>query len=188
MKASAPNWLAAGFQVFPKIPHPSALNQGAACWVVVTAIRTRITSTSRPDASAMIWKVRSPSGRFSDRARVGPAVPAGPTCCVTVLTTTSRSDPRASRCSWRVSLRTNLAELRLCLLVQAGGQRCVVQPREQFLAIPEQVADVRLEHLRGVGARLLLVDQVPRLIGDRVRLGAGCPDRAERQVGGDGGV
>src|SRR5215475_13647218 len=188
MKASAPNWLDAGFQVFPKIPHPSALNHGMACWVVETAIRARITSTSRPDASAMTWKARSPNGRRSDRGRAGPAVPAGPACCVTVLTTTSRSDPRAPRYSLRARLRTNLAELRLCLLVQAGGQRCVVQPGEQFLAVPEQVAEVCLEHLRGVRARLLLVDQNPRLIGDRVRLGAGRPDRAERQVGADGGV
>src|SRR5215831_1219640 len=188
MKASAPNWLVAGFQVFPKIPHPSALNHGAACWVVVTAIRTRITSTSRPAPSVMIWKVRSPNGRRWDRARVDPAVPAGSTCWVTVLMTTSRSDLCASRCPWRARLRAYFVELRLCLLVQARRQWCIVQPRQQFLAVPEQVADVGLEHLRGVRAPLLLEDQVPRLIGDRVRTGAGCPDGAERQVGLDRGV
>ena len=80
MKASAPNWLVAGFQVVPKIPRPSALNHGAACWVVENAIRTRITSTSSPAASVMAWKVRSPSGRRSDRGRAGPAGVAGPAC------------------------------------------------------------------------------------------------------------
>src|SRR5215472_6311353 len=143
-------------------------------------MRTRITSTSRPAASVMIWKVRSPNGRRSDRGRAGPAGLAGPACCVIVLTTTSRSAPRAPGCSRRARLRTYLVELRLGLLVDAGWQRRVVQPREQFLAVPDQVADVRLEHLRGVRARLLLVDQVPRLVGDRVRPGAGRPDRAER--------
>src|SRR6266576_3330314 len=205
MKASAPNWLATGFQTVPKIPHPSALNHGTACWVVETAIRMRITSTSRPDASAMIWKVRSPSGRRSDRGRADPAGTAGPARGVTVLTITSRPGPLASRSprprSLLVRLRqgghdaggladlaANLAELRLGLLVQAGGQRCVVQLGEQLLAVSQQVADVRLEHLGGIRARLLLVDQNPGLIGDRVRLGAGRPDRAERQVGLDGGV
>ena len=63
MKASAPNWLVAGSQLFVKIFRPSAENHDAACWLVETAIRTRITSTSRPEASARIWKPRSPSGR-----------------------------------------------------------------------------------------------------------------------------
>ena len=65
MKASAPNWLFAGFQVFEKIFRPSVVNHDEACWLVETAIRTRITSTSRPEASARIWKPRSPSGRRS---------------------------------------------------------------------------------------------------------------------------
>src|SRR6516165_5542984 len=136
----------------------------------------------------MTWKVRSPSGRRSDRGRAGPAGMAGPASCVTVLTTTSRSDPRAPGYPWRARLRTYLAELCLGLLIQTGRQRRVVQPREQFLAVPEQVADVGLEHLRGVRARLLLEDEVPRLVGDRVRRGAGSPDRGERQVGCNGGV
>src|SRR5258708_5960783 len=76
MKASAPNWLAAGFQLFVKIFRPSALNHDEACWLVVTAIRTRITSTSRPAASATTWKERSPSGRRCDRARAGPGASA----------------------------------------------------------------------------------------------------------------
>ena len=88
MKASAPNWLAEGFQLFVKIFRPSVLNHDEACWLVVTAIRTRITSTSRPDASARTWKLRSPSGRRSDRARADPAGAAG-SACVTVLTTSS---------------------------------------------------------------------------------------------------
>ena len=71
MKASAPNWLAAGFQLLVKIFKPSVLNHDEACWLVETAIRTRITSTSRPHASARIWKPRSPSGRRSDRAAGG---------------------------------------------------------------------------------------------------------------------
>ena len=62
MKASAPNWLAAGFQLLVKMRRPSALNHGAACWLVVMAIRTRITSTSRPAPSVTAWKPRSPSG------------------------------------------------------------------------------------------------------------------------------
>ncbi len=73
MKASAPYWLAPGFQLFVKIFRPSVLNHDEACWLVETAIRTRITSTSRPHASARTWKPRSPSGRRSDRARADPA-------------------------------------------------------------------------------------------------------------------
>src|SRR5487761_1237756 len=73
MKGSAPNWLALGFQFFEKIFRPSAENQDEACWLVETAIRTRITRTSRPAASARTWKPRSPSGRRWDR---GPAAPA----------------------------------------------------------------------------------------------------------------
>src|SRR6266568_781381 len=184
MKASAPNWLAAGFQVFEKIFRPSAENHDEACWLVETAIRTRITSTSRPAASARTWKLRSPSGRRSDRAPADPAGTAG-SAFVTVLTAASRSDPRAYWCS---PSGADLAELRLGLLVQAGGQRRVVQTGEQLLACSEQVADVRLEHLRSIRARLLLVDEVPRLISDRVRVGTGRPDRAERQVGCDGGM
>src|SRR5258708_20842420 len=79
-KASAPNWLAAGFQLFVKIFRPSALNHDEACWLVVTAIRTRITSTSRPAASATTWKERSPSGRRCDRARAAPPPPPRPAC------------------------------------------------------------------------------------------------------------
>ena len=73
MKASAPNWLAAGSQLLVKIFRPSVLNHEEACWLVVTAIRTRITSTSRPEASERIWKARSPSGRRSERGPVDPA-------------------------------------------------------------------------------------------------------------------
>ena len=87
MKASAPNWLAAGFQLLAKIFTPSVLNHDEACWVVETAIRTRITRTSRPDASARIWKPRSPSGRRSDKGLADPAGTAG-SACATVLTTT----------------------------------------------------------------------------------------------------
>src|ERR1022692_1463182 len=182
MKASAPNWLAVGFQVLEKIFAPSAENHDEACWLVETAIRTRITSTSRPAASARTWKPRSPSGRRSDRARADPAGIAG-SACATLLTVTNRSDPPASPCSL---LAADLGELRLGLLVDVGGQRRVAQTGERLLAGSEQVADVRLEHLRRALARLSLVDQVPRLIGDRVRAGAGRPDRAERQVGRDG--
>src|SRR5215831_21142167 len=196
MNASAPNWLAAGFQVFPKIPSPSVLNHSEACWLVEKAIRMRITSTSRPAASAMIWKVRSPSGRRWARGWADPAIPAGPACCVTVLTATvpsGRSAPqRSPRRPLHVRLpggaRADLAELRLGLLVHVRRQRRVTQLREQLLAVPEQVADVRLEHLGDVRARLLLVDQVPGLIGDRVRARAGLPDRAERQIGLHGDV
>src|ERR1700730_16988982 len=182
MKASAPNWLGAGFQLFEKIFRPSALNHDEACRLVETAIRTRITNTSRPAASARIWKPRSPSGRRSDRGRADPAVPAGSACAL-VLTATSRSDLPASRCS---HLHADLAELRLGHLVDVGGQRRVAQTREGLLAGSEQVADVRLEHLRVIRVRLSLVDQIPRLRGDRDRAGAGRPDRTERQVGCDG--
>src|SRR5450755_1291129 len=100
MKASAPNWLVAGFQVLEKIFRPSVLNHDEACLLVEKAIRTRMTSTSRPDASAMTWKVRSPSGRRSDKGRVDPAGTAGSTFVV-LLTVTSQSDRDASRCSRR---------------------------------------------------------------------------------------
>src|ERR1039457_7539905 len=96
MKASAPNWLAVGFQVVEKIFRPSVLNHDEACWVVEMAIRTRSTSTNRPDARAMAWKEISPSGRRSDRGRVDPAGTAGSTF-VTVLTPTSQSDRDTSQ-------------------------------------------------------------------------------------------
>src|SRR5271166_4564061 len=100
MKASAPNWLAAGFQLFVKIFQPSVVNHDEACWLVETAIRTRITSTSRPHASARIWKLRSPSGRRSDKARADPAGVVG-SACVTTLTTVSPSDRASqSQCSY----------------------------------------------------------------------------------------
>src|ERR1019366_1244149 len=177
MKGSAPNWFAAGFQLFEKIFRPSVLNHDEACWLVETAIRTRITSTSRPAASARTWKPRSPSGRRSDRARADPAGPAG-SACATVLTATNRSHPPASQCS---HLHTDLAELCLGLLVDVGRQRRVAQLGQQLLAVSEQVADVGLEHRRVVRVRLLRVDQIPALIGDRVRGRARPPDRVERK-------
>jgi hypothetical protein len=74
MKGSAPNWLVEGFQVLEKIPlMPSVVNHDEACWLVETAIRTRITSTSRPATNVMTWKLRSPSGRFPDNAPPDPA-------------------------------------------------------------------------------------------------------------------
>ena len=75
MKGSAPNWLAVGFQVLEKILMPSVENHEEACWLVETAIRTRITSTSRPAASARAWKLMSPSGRRSDKAAGGSGRP-----------------------------------------------------------------------------------------------------------------
>src|ERR1700722_11834505 len=96
MNGSAPNWLAVGFQVFEKILKPSAENHDVACWLVETAIRTRITSTSRPAASVMTWKLRSPSGLRSDKVGVDPAGMAGSTL-VTVLTEASRSGQDSSR-------------------------------------------------------------------------------------------
>src|SRR6266700_3917905 len=186
MKASAPKWLVAVSQLFEKIFSPCELNHDVDCWLVETAIRTRITSTSRPDASARAWKARSPSGRRCDRGWVDPAGPAGPagSTCVTALTT-SRPDLRVSQPS---PLAADLAQLRLGLLIDIGGQRRVTQLGEQFLAVSEQVAEVRLEHGRVIRVRLGLVDQIPRLVGDRVRGGAGRPDRGERQVAPDGGL
>src|ERR1700727_404374 len=98
MKGSAPNWLAEGFQVLEKILTPSVENHEEACWLVETAIRTRITSTSRPAASVRAWKLTSPSGRRLDKGRADPAGPAG-SAFVTVLTVASRSDQRAPWCS-----------------------------------------------------------------------------------------
>src|SRR5580704_15999538 len=103
MKASAPKSLAAGFQLLVKIFRPSAENHDEDCWLVVTAIRTRITSTSRPDVSARAWKRGSPSGRRADRTSVDPAGAAGSTC-VTALTTASTSDPPADLPAPRCSL------------------------------------------------------------------------------------
>src|SRR6266568_4857075 len=117
MKASAPNWLAVGFHVVEKIFRPSVLNHDEACWLVETAISTRITSTSRPDASARTWKPRSPSGRRSVRAPADPAVTAGSTR-VTALTTTSPADLRASQFS---PLHADLAQIRLGHLVDVSG-------------------------------------------------------------------
>src|ERR1035438_7339946 len=96
MKASAPKSLAAGFQLFVKIFVPSLLNHEVDCWMVATAIRTRITSTSRPAASVIIWKVRPQSGRRSDRGRADPAGLAG-SALVSVLPRSGPSDPSASK-------------------------------------------------------------------------------------------
>ena len=71
MNGVAPNLLAAGSQTVPKMPQPSALNHGAACWVVEMAIRTRITSTSRPAARASHWKLRSARPRWPIRPPAG---------------------------------------------------------------------------------------------------------------------
>src|SRR6266581_3348734 len=150
MKASAPKWLAAGSQLFEKIFRPCELNHDVACWLVEKAIRTRITSTSRPDASARVWKPRSPSGRRCVKGLADPAFPAG-SACATLLMTKSRSGRPASPCS---RLAADLAQLRLGLLVDVGGQRRVAQLGKQFLAVSEQVADVGLEHLGRIGIRL----------------------------------
>src|SRR5580704_436104 len=140
MKASAPNWLAPGFQLLVKTLKPSAENHDEACELVDTAIRTRITSTSRPHASARIWKLRSPSGRRSRRAAwADPAGVAG-SARVTVLMTVGRSD-RASRSQW-LNLTRDLAELRCGHLVEAGRQRRVAERAGHLLHGSEQVADV----------------------------------------------
>src|SRR5580704_12297791 len=153
MNASAPNWLAAGSQLLVKIFKPSALNHEEACWVVETAIRTRITSTSRPAPSARAAKPRSPSGRRWTRGL--PADPAGTagSAFAAMLTTTSRSDRLVSRYP---PSRADLAELRLGHRGYASGNRRVAQRWQQLLAVSDQVADPRLEHLCGVRARLLL--------------------------------
>src|ERR1700733_3184121 len=144
MKGSAPNWLAVGFQVLEKILMPSVENHEEACWVVEMAIRTRITSTSRPAASAMAWKLMSPNGRRCDKGRADPAGPAG-AALVAVLPGAGGAGQYGPWCS--PPTRGGLAELRLVLRVDAGRQRRVAQRGEQLLAGPEQVADVRLEHL-----------------------------------------
>src|SRR5580692_5436206 len=96
MKASAPKWLVAGSQLFEKIFRPSVLNHDEACWLVETAIRTRITSTSRPAASVRTWKPRSPSGRRWDRAPADPVGTAG-SACATELTMQNPSGLLASQ-------------------------------------------------------------------------------------------
>src|SRR5215471_10154836 len=102
MKGSAPYWPFVGFQVVEKIFQPWLVNHDEACWLVETAIRTRITSTSRPEPSATIWKVRSPSGRRSDSPVADPAGMAG-SAFAAILMETRPSDRLASRCSWRSS-------------------------------------------------------------------------------------
>src|SRR4051812_24233881 len=64
--APAPYWPFAGSQLSAKMPRPSSLNQGHAFLVVVYAINVRITSTSRPAATATtrkIWSLTRPGGR-----------------------------------------------------------------------------------------------------------------------------
>src|SRR5215831_10594189 len=155
------------------------------------AIRSRITSTSRPHASVTIANPRSPSGRRCSRGWADPAGIAG-SAFVTVLTTPGPRVLPASQCSWRSytprSGRSDLVELGFGLCVEASWQRRVAQGGEYLLPGAEQVADVGLEHLRGVRVRLGLDHQVPGLVGDRVRLRARSPDRVERQVRLDGGA
>src|SRR5271155_2320350 len=107
MKAKAPSWvywpalLGVGFQLLVKTLKPSEENHDADCWLIVTAIRTRITSTSRPDARVRMEKPRSPSGRRCSRAEVDPAE-AGSTPVI-ALTTASPPDlpaPRQPLTSW----------------------------------------------------------------------------------------
>src|SRR5689334_19317953 len=147
---------------------PAVLNHDEACWLVEIAIRARITSTSTPAAAARIWKTRSPSGRRWASGWADPAGAAG-SACTAALMTANPSEPLASRIH---TLRSDLAELRHGLLVEAAGQRRQADLGEQLLAVAEQVAEVGLEHGRVVGVRLLGVDQVPGLVGDRVGVGA----------------
>src|SRR6201987_4027442 len=90
MKSSSPNWLVAGSQLFVKIFRPSAENHDEACWLVETAIRTRITSTSRPEASARIWKRGPPRGRRAVSGLADRAGLAG-SALTAVLTMSSQS-------------------------------------------------------------------------------------------------
>ena len=86
--AIAPNLPCAGSQSMEKMPdQPSVVNQEVDCCDIVTAIRTRITSTSRPDASAMTWKARSPSGLRGESPEAGPAGVAGPAFTVALMRT-----------------------------------------------------------------------------------------------------
>ena len=86
--AIAPNLPCAGSQSTEKMPaQPSEVNQEVDCWAMVTAIRTRITSTSRPDASARSWKARSPSGLRGDSPEADPAGMAGSACTVALMRT-----------------------------------------------------------------------------------------------------
>src|ERR1035438_8889597 len=134
MKGSAPNWLAVGFQVLEKILTPSVENHEDACWLVEMAIRTRMTSTSRPAASARAWKVRSPSGRRSDRGRADPAGPTGSTFA-TALMAVSQSGQSAPWSSPQSG--ADLAQLRLGLRVDAGGYRRESYAAEQLLTVSD---------------------------------------------------
>src|ERR1700726_4256422 len=157
MKVSAPYLPVVGSQSLVKIFVPSVLNHDEACWLVETAIRTRITSTSRPAASARIWKPRSPSGRRSDSGRVDPAGTAGSTR-VAAPPTSSRSDLRASQ---RSLLHADLAQLRLGHRVDVGGNLRVAQAGQQVLAAAaDQVADPGLKRFGGSRAPLSLIDQI----------------------------
>src|ERR1700678_841193 len=102
MKARAPSWvywpalLGVGFQLLVKTLKPSEENHDVACWLIVTAIRTRTTSTSRPDARVRMEKPGSPRARRSDKVRVDPAGTAGSTR-ISALTRASPSDCSAPR-------------------------------------------------------------------------------------------
>src|ERR1039457_4434768 len=112
----APNWLLPGFHWVEKMPfRPAVLNHDEACWVIETAIRTRITRTTRQAAAARIWKPRSPSGRRWARGLADPAGMAG-SAFVTVLTMQNPPELPASQGSPR-----DLTELRHGLLVDVGG-------------------------------------------------------------------
>src|SRR5487761_1258152 len=65
----------------------SVLNHWVDCWDMVTAIRTRITSTSRPDPSERTWKARSPSGLRGASPEADPAGVAGSACRVALMRT-----------------------------------------------------------------------------------------------------
>src|ERR1700747_3079737 len=86
--AIAPNLPCAGSQSTEKMPdQPSVVNHWVDCWVMVIAIRTRITSTNSPDASAMIWKEMSPSGLRRISPEADPAGVAGSACTVALMRT-----------------------------------------------------------------------------------------------------
>src|SRR3984957_17893906 len=76
--AIAPKWFVVGSQSMEKMPlSPAELNQAVDCCAVVTAMRTRMTSTSMPAASVRIWNPRSPSGLRCASALADPAGVAG---------------------------------------------------------------------------------------------------------------
>src|SRR4051812_16470312 len=172
MNASAPYSPWAGAQVSEvKNRIPMSWNAGQALRVMVTAMRARMTRTSRPEPSARGRNESSAQCRLPFRSMRDADNPSScapfERCAWGTAVTAGVSRSRRHRCSWDGSA-LELVQLRDGLAGQLRRQRGVVDVRRQGLAGGEDVVDeaARGQRLGGIG--LLGVGEDPGLRRDRV--------------------